>query len=137
VITINGKDLTLNMIEHEILRKQFDEPRIHFALVCGAFSCPPLRAEAYEEEKLDNQLDDQGRIFLAEKSKNSFNTRIREASLSPVFNWFQWDFGRNHEEVLLFVSKFLPEHISKDIENNKRRWKIRYTHYDWSLNEKK
>ena len=67
--TVMGQDLTLEHIEHKILREGFDEPRIHMALVCAAIGCPPLRNEPYLGEELDDQLDDQTRRFLANQEK--------------------------------------------------------------------
>ena len=63
---INGEPMSLDHIEHKILRKNFNDPRIHFAIVCASLGCPPLRAEAYEAATLDEQLDDQARVFLAD-----------------------------------------------------------------------
>jgi len=55
---VMGREMTLNRIEHEILRKRFDEPRIHLALVCAAMGCPTIRNDPYDSERLDEQLDD-------------------------------------------------------------------------------
>ncbi len=64
-----GRSVSLNDVEHKILRKQFNEPRIHMALVCAAISCPPLRREPYIGDKLDGQLDDQSRALLSNTDK--------------------------------------------------------------------
>lgn len=61
--------VTLGHVEHEILRKKYNEPRIHFAIVCAALGCPPLRSEAYLADKLDTQLADQGRNFSATRAR--------------------------------------------------------------------
>ena len=66
---IGNDKFSLNDIEHKTLRKKFTEPRMHFALNCASMSCPKLRNEAYEADKLDKQLDDQARAFLSDKSK--------------------------------------------------------------------
>jgi hypothetical protein len=132
---INGKKVTLNQIEHEIIRKRFNEPRIHFALVCAAKSCPPLRSEAFEAARLDEQLDDQGRVFFRQPDKNFFEPEKRIAHLSKIMEWYEGDFGKNDEEVLLYVAGFLPEDLAAGIRDNSQKWKIKYTQYDWSLNE--
>lgn len=132
---INGKKLTLNQIEHEIIRKRFDEPRIHFALVCAAKSCPPLRAEAFTGERLDEQLEDQGRIFFAQKDKNFFEREKKIAHLSKILDWYDDDFGRNDTEVLRYISRFLPGDLAASLQADPKAWKIKYTDYDWSLNE--
>ena len=69
--SIGGEKMSLDNIEHGTLRKKYDDPRIHFALVCAAMSCPRLRNEAYAAARLDAQLDDQGRDFLGNPAKTS------------------------------------------------------------------
>src|SRR5262245_16744481 len=82
IVRLMGRSFSLGDVEHAILRKNHREPRLHFALVCGALGCPPLRAEAYVAEKLDDQLDDQARQFLATPSKNLVDLRTRTLHLS-------------------------------------------------------
>ncbi len=133
-IPIEGKQRSLNFIEHEILRKKFDDPRIHFAIVCAAVSCPPLRNEPYVAERLDEQLNEQGRIFLADETKNHFDLTTRTAYLSPIFKWFADDFGDNNAERLRYLSQFAPEHVAGDLHNRADEWSVKHTDYDWSLN---
>jgi hypothetical protein len=135
LVTINNSLTSLNDIEHKILRPVFQEPRIHFAIVCAAKGCPPLRSEAYEADRLQEQLDDQGRTFLAQEGKNSFDSKRRVADLSPIFSWFSKDFGSKPAEILKYLIPFLPEDVAEDIKVNAADWKIHYTPYDWSLNE--
>ncbi len=132
---INGKRLTLNQIEHEIIRKRFNEPRIHFALVCAAKSCPPLRSEAFEGDHLDEQLDEQGRLFFSQKDKNFFELEKKVAHLSKILDWYQGDFGKNDAELLQYLSRFLPTELAASIQADPKKWQIKYTDYDWSLNE--
>lgn len=135
LVTVNNRPTTLNTIEHKIIRARFKDPRIHFALVCAANSCPPLRSEAYEGDKLDAQLDDQGRKFVTEASKNSYNTATKTAEISKIFSWFAQDFGGSNTEVLRFIARFLPENAAQKIKADPGAWTIRYKNYDWSLNE--
>lgn len=135
LVSVNGKPASLNFIEHKILRPEFKEPRIHFAIVCAARGCPPLRSEAYEAERIDAQLDEQGRIFLAQEEKNKFDVKNQIAYISPIFGWFKADFGASKEAVLNFLSKFAIARAADLLRNNSKEWKIRYTSYDWSLNE--
>lgn len=123
---IAGKNYTLDDIEHKILRKMGD-PRIHMAIVCASLSCPDLRNEAYLLEKIDTQLDDQTRKFLANPTKG-MKTASEGITLSPIFKWFGEDFGGS-EGVLGFVRKY----GSVDSENKDL---IGYFDYDWSLNKK-
>jgi hypothetical protein len=135
VVTINNRKMTLNEIEHKIIRPVFKDPRVHFALVCAANSCPPLRAEAYEGDKLDAQLKDQARGFLTDVSKNSFDTAKKTAEISMIFSWFVQDFGGTNKDVMSYISRFLPEDVAGRIKVDPGRWIVRYKEYDWSLNE--
>jgi hypothetical protein len=133
-ITVNSKKYSLNDIEHKILRKM-NEPRIHFAIVCASISCPPLRNEAFEPEKISTHLQSQAIEFINDNSRNSFDLKNRKAYLSKMFEWFDEDFGDSEKEVLKYVSQFIPENISKDIKNNLSEWEISYKDYDWNLNK--
>jgi hypothetical protein len=135
IITINNQKTSLSDIEHKIMRPVFKDPRIHFAIVCAAKGCPPLRNEAFEAENLDEQLDDQGRVFFAQEKKNSLNFKTKTANISPIFGWFKEDFGKQPEAVLRFIARYLPEEEREIISQDAGRWKIKYTFYDWSLNE--
>lgn len=132
---VGGRTLTLNEIEHEILRPQFEEPRLHFAIVCAAVSCPPLRAEAYQADRLDAQLDDQGRRFLRDGVRNQFDVAGRRARLSPIFSWFAEDFGKTDAAVLRYVSRFAPPDVGRELAAGADRWSVSATDYDWSLND--
>jgi Protein of unknown function, DUF547 len=135
IVVINHKATSLNNIEHKIIRPVFKDFRIHFALVCAAKSCPALRPEAYEGSKLDQQLDDQAKLFLSDSSKNRFDVATQKASISKIFDWYQKDFGNNASEVLLAISKYLPDQIRKSIQSGPEKWEVNYTDYDWDLNE--
>jgi hypothetical protein len=134
VVPLFGKTVTLDYLEHSVLRKKYAEPRIHFAIVCAAKGCPPLRAEAFVADKLNEQLDEQGRIFLGVKEKNRFDSNGRVLYLSPIFKWFSEDFEKKSGSVVKFVTPFFPVEVQKQIQSTKSA-DIRYTDYDWSLNE--
>lgn len=127
-VKVFGRTVTLNQVEHEMIRPIFDEPRAHFALVCAAKGCPPLRSEAYDGARLDGQLDDQARIFLSQRAKNDASKAGETAYLSPIFKWYMKDFGGSKKSVLSYVKKWLP------VEDG---WTVEWTAYDWSLNEDK
>lgn len=131
---INGERLTLNHIEHDIIRKRFSEPRIHFALVCAAISCPPLRREAFVAAKLETQLREQGEIFLRDPAKNRFDPAKRIATISKVFDWFKVDFGTSEARVLASVASFVSPPSGPLLARYPASWKIEYTHYNWALN---
>ena len=135
VVRLFGGTVTLGHVEHEILRKKYNEPRIHFAIVCAALGCPPLRSEAYVADRLDAQLDNQGEKFLHDTRKNSVDAKNRVVNLSPIFKWFSGDFEKKSGTVLKFVAPFFPADAQAGLA--KGGYKISYTGYDWSLNEKK
>ena len=135
LVTINDELTSLDHIEHKIIRPIFKEPRIHFAIVCAAKGCPPLRSEAYEAERLDAQLTDQAEVFLSQKEKNNFNLKTKTARISPIFSWFKKDFISDSGSVLEYLTPFINEEIGASIKNDPKSWRIKYTEYDWSLNE--
>ncbi len=87
---INGQAITLDQIEHKILRPMGEE-RIHFAIVCSSMSCPDLRGEIYTAEKLEQQLEDQVKLFLANDTKGA-TVKNGKLYLSEIFDWFEQDF---------------------------------------------
>lgn len=126
---LNGKMISLDTIEHKILRK-LNEPRIHFALVCASVSCPDLRTEAYNSKDLDKQLDQQTRGFLANKEKG---IRIKGETIyiSKIFDWFSEDFSKDTsaEGVLKFIAQY-------QIEAG-RFSSYQTLDYNWKLNQTK
>jgi hypothetical protein len=134
VVPLLGKTVTLDYLEHGVLRKKYAEPRVHFAIVCAAKGCPPLRAEAFIPDKLNEQLDEQGRVFLGTKEKNRWDGSARVLYLSPIFKWFSEDFEKKSGSVVKFVTPYFPAEAQKQIQSVKSP-EVRYTDYDWSLNE--
>ena len=133
---IGGKTYTLNQVEHEIIRPEFGDARIHFALVCAAYSCPQLRREAYVADRLDDQLDEQGRWFL--EHRNTFDPRTRTAGLSQLFTWFAEDFGADQNAILRYAADFVSNPAAANsLRNEPQRWTVSYLDYDWSLNNRK
>ena len=132
--TVGGTDYSLNHIENEIIRPRFGDARIHFALVCAAYSCPQLRNEAFVAERLDEQLDEQGRWFL--EHRNVIDPRSRTAKLSQIFNWYKDDFGRDDQELLQYLADFVPVPAANSLRNETHRWSVSYRDYDWSLNDR-
>ncbi len=123
-ITIGGKKMDLNNIEHGIIRKEFNEPRIHFALVCAAKSCPPLRNEAFVANRLEKQLQEQGVKFMNDTSKNKITPK--SAQITKILDWYGGDFKKSKADIINDYSKVK---VSKDAT-------ITYMDYNWSLNGK-
>lgn len=123
-----GEPMTLRKLEHEILRK-LGEPRIHFALNCASVSCPDLRHEPYVAERIDEQLEEQTQIFMAQHGKGVVISG-NELHLSSIFKWFEDDF-ESEGGVLAFVTRYLPAP-----QNQQAAWEVTgYLDYDWSVND--
>lgn len=125
-ITIGKEKMDLNNIEHGKLRKLFDDPRIHMALVCASKSCPILLNEAYDPKKLDEQLNRQSRAFLADPYRNKISAE--KPQLSMIFKWYSMDFNKNGGSVRDFVNRYSSIKIKPEA-------KILHIDYDWGLNE--
>jgi hypothetical protein len=123
VVRLFDQTITLNNLEHDILRKDYNEPRLHMALVCAAKGCPPLRSEAYVGERLDGQLADQARIYLASPAGLQLDRAKGEARLSAIFKWY----GKDFPSVSAFVARYSGQNVDG--------LNIRYLDYNWSLNE--
>lgn len=134
VVKAGGRTYTLDEVEHEIIRKQFREPRIHFALVCAALGCPPLRSEAYSGSRLEAQLQDQaGRFLVRMPAHNRVDAASRTAYLSPIFDWYKQDFGGDDAAVGRYVAQFYPEGPEKRLLLS-GDFQVKHTDYDWTLN---
>jgi hypothetical protein len=130
-----GKTVTLDTIEHGMIRKNYKEPRIHFVLVCAARGCPPLRSEAYVADRLDAQLDDQVLVFLNTPEKNRIDLENKALYLSPIFKWYGDDFQKYSRSVQYFLSHYYPKEYERALRDG--AYEIYYTDYDWSLNDQR
>jgi hypothetical protein len=129
-----GRELSLDDVEHGIIREEFDEPRIHFALVCAARGCPPLRSEAYTGARLEEQLDDQARAFLLRSpEKNRVDTAAATVWVSPILTWYEEDFGGSDAALGRFLARYWPEGEARTLLRS-GRFRLRKTDYDWTLN---
>lgn len=124
-IQLGEQTYTLNDIEHQIIRKEFDEPRIHFVLVCAAISCPILLNEAYTADNLEQKLQQQGEKFINDPSKNLIKNN--KASISQIFSWFGDDFTK-HGSLIEFLNLFSSTKLDADAN-------IKFMEYNWDLNE--
>jgi hypothetical protein len=124
VITIANKKLSLNNIEHDILRKMGD-PRIHFGIVCASISCPKLQNEAFNTQNTNRLLNKASREFLADSTKNELTTDAVE--LSKIFKWFAKDF-KQEGSLIDFLNKFADIRITSNAT-------ISFKDYNWGLNE--
>ena len=123
--------MSLNEIEHKILRRQFKDARLHAAINCASKSCPPLRNEAFTAEKLDAQLEEQMRAFVNDAARNRIDPVKRELALSEIFKWFAEDFERDAKSV----KEYLLRYATADKAELVKSAKISYLKYDWDLND--
>ncbi len=134
-VMVGGKAYTLKDIEHEIIKKDFNEPFSQFALACGSISCPSLRNEPYRADQLKVQLANQATIFFANEALNRFDLAKRTMVISPIMNWNLKSFGRNSREMLLVISDYLPSPVGEDVKLHAKQWKISYSPYDLIVND--
>ena len=121
-----GQYMTLNEFEKGVVLKKFKDPRLHFALVCGAKGCPPISAKAYRPETLDLQLNDQCKAACDDP--NFIRTNDGNVGLSKIFEWYAADFGGSKKNLLKFINEYKKEKLTNGS-------KISYYEYDWSLNQ--
>jgi hypothetical protein len=134
VVRFEGELMSLDHLEHKVIRARYDEPRIHFAVVCAAVSCPPLRSEPYVGARLSEQLDDQARKFLADPEKNRYAAAAGELWLSPIFDWYRDDFTKPAGSLEAYVKPLLPAEITAAM-GRAPKVEVRFLDYDWALNE--
>lgn len=130
-----GKEITLDEIEHELIRPVFDDARVHAAVNCASMSCPPLRAEAYRAADLDEQLDDQVRQWLGDPKRNDLEVREGKIRVSRIFDWYDGDFGKKDAAVIRWIADHVAdEALAKGLRERAGGLKLRYLDYDWSIN---
>ena len=127
---VGGEKVTLNDIENVILRSRWAEPRVHASINCASASCPNLRTEAFVPHKLNAQMDDQTKTWIADATKG-MKVEKDEVYLSRIFLWFAGDFDVRGGP-LAFVSKYADSKISASLEDKK----VDYFPYNWNLNTK-
>lgn len=133
-----GKKYSLDDIEHGILRRRFADPRIHFAVNCASASCPHLWPEPFEAERLDAQLDQAARTFIARRENVWMRGDV--LFLSKIFDWYREDFVRVLERagvpnptVVDYVVGYLPDPVAERVRRQQPR--LEFYGYDWTLND--
>lgn len=123
---LGGTNVTLNDIENKKLRAQFNEPRFHFVLVCGALGCPPILTKAYTAENLENLLQQQ--TVNALNNPDFIQIKGKKVAFSEIFKWYKEDFLKDGNEID-FLNMYRNEKVPAT-------YKITYYDYDWRLNSK-
>ena len=131
-MTVNGNKISLNDIEHHIIRPIWNDPRIHAAVNCASIGCPNLRTTAYTGKDIDTELDQAFSEFVNSNKGVEINSG-GEVYLSKIFDWYQIDFGNNTNDTKNFISYYLKNNDNKTTLLNAKS--IYYQEYNWSLNE--
>jgi len=121
-----GDDASLNLIEHGMIREQFNELRIHFAVNCASISCPPLQRVAFQAVQLDEQLEAATVNFLNDESVNRVDPNSNRLLVSKIFDWY----GEDFDDVTAFILSKM-----QGVESSNRAFKLDYLDYDWGLNQ--
>lgn len=127
-----GRDINLYDLERDIIIP-FNEPRIHFAIVCASASCPNLISEAYVANKLEQQMENNARKFINNDFKNQFDTEKKVIRISKIFDWFTEDFKKHSGSVQKFLANYVEDAaLAKLLAED--AFRIKHLKYDWSLN---
>jgi hypothetical protein len=134
--TAGGVSLTLRSIENDILRKEFAEPRIHFAIVCASLSCPMLARDAATAANLESLLDAQARRFINQRRNVNIDPQRNVATLSKIFDWYTRDFvgGGSKRALLDYVRRYLTPERQHALDTMKNP-SIQFFDYDWAIND--
>ncbi len=125
--SLGGKQITLNDIEHKLLRPQFKDPRFHFVLVCGAIGCPPLISKAYLPNTLNAQLETQTKKAI-NGSFLKVDTKKKRIQASQIMEWYKGDFTMKGIKEIDFINKYRTEKLEG-------KYKLSYFPYNWNINK--
>ena len=132
---VSGSYIHLDNLEHDLIRKKYDEPRIHFALVCASIGCPSLMKEPFVADKLDKQLEASAIKFLSDQSKNRYLPKEKRLEISSIFKWYGDDFNKKYGSYKNYISS----RITSDKEDQKMISSgivdVKFLDYNWKLNE--
>jgi hypothetical protein len=138
-----GNTLSLDNIEHDILRKRgvYDDPRIHFAVNCASVGCPMLREEAFVATRLDAQLDEQAQRFMADRTRNRYQGEKKRLEISKIFDWYGDDFKQGHKGLTSLDSlaaryaDLLSDNPTERELLKRGGLDVSFLDYDWRLND--
>ncbi|MFT5732668.1 MAG: hypothetical protein ACJA2W_001449 [Planctomycetota bacterium] len=133
-----SKNITLDEIEHELLRPVFKDARVHAAVNCASMGCPPLRATAFTADGLGDQLDDQVAVWLSDSTRNQVTPQGGKIRVSKIFDWFEKDFGKNDAAVARWIGDHVGDEAKgKALRDQARSIDVKYLDYDWGINAQK
>jgi Protein of unknown function, DUF547 len=129
---LGGRKLSLDDVEHGIVRKRYQDSRIHFALVCASVSCPRLEREAFAGARLEQQLDNLTRGAMAENRNVAIDVKTKTVTLTAILKWYAEDFGG---PALDYVRRYSSPARVALLDQIGKRPRVRFFDYDWSINE--
>ncbi|RAN34203.1 DUF547 domain-containing protein [Hyphomonas pacifica] len=129
-VTADGREISLDGIEHDVLRPRFQDPRVHYAINCAAWSCPNLQPVAWKGDTLDRDLDAAARAYI--NHPRGVHAGPRGLTVSTIYDWFEDDFGGSKAAVMQHLLDYAEPDLADAIRQTPR---IRGYEYDWSLNE--
>ena len=128
-ITVSGASLSLDAIEHDILRRAWRDPRVHYAVNCASFSCPDLPRRAWRGASLQAALDEAARTYVNHPRAVRFEGDA--LVVSSIYRWYAEDFGSSDAAVIAHLARFARPPLAARLKASRR---IARTTYDWSLN---
>jgi hypothetical protein len=131
LVKVEGKDLSLDDIEHEIMRPTFKDPRVHYSVNCASIGCPNLKATPWTAETLEADLEAGAKAFI-NSPRGVVVGDGGKLTVSSIYVWFKEDFGGNDEGVIAHFRKYAAPELAKKLEGSPT---IASNDYDWSLNQ--
>ena len=125
LVRVGGQTMSLNALEHKVIRPTFEDPRIHAALVCAARSCPPILNRAYCGNDLEETLEANMRRFVNDTSRNRVDLPGKRLILSSIFQWYAEDFGGQAK---------LADYVNRYHAQSTRGFEVSFANYSWDLN---
>jgi len=125
LVRVAGQTMSLNDLEHKLIRPQFKDPRVHAALVCAAGSCPALLPRAYHARDLDEVLEMNVRCFIVDPCRNQVDHKKKQLRLSKIFQWYADDFG-GKKAIAEYVNRYHPDEVGD--------YAVSFIEYSWDLN---
>ena len=132
---VAGSQMSADNIEHDTLRAKFDDERIHWALVCGAFGCPRLLKEPYRAETLDELLGQQSHEFLQQPRGLQLDREANTLYLSSYFDWYEDDFKAVAGDVLDYIHRYAANGDAEYVREHRDELRVQFFDYDWTLND--
>ncbi|MHA2385562.1 MAG: DUF547 domain-containing protein [Candidatus Thorarchaeota archaeon] len=130
---VGRKRYTLRAIEN-MIRKEFQDPRIHFALNCSTLGCPVLKDGLYSADNIENELEQAARLYIRSPRGSRIDKDNGILHLSLIFKWYRNDFKGTGKSLVQYVAQYLTDEDAKYLLTNERAIKIKSIDYDWTLN---